>query len=356
MTTLLKKLPLYRCHKFLIAIALSVIVSLWPLNANAYELKEWINNKTVTGVSTVSNTWGSIQNGYFWQPNGTNYNNYDTPHFTLNSTQSNIEKGSIITLTYTVFSKNNSIPEECLSSRRWDTNLSVVRCDRESFIIDNPDQVDRVLSTMRWQTGQDSSVVTDVLYNNATVADGYSYVVTNFSYYLLTNEARSYNEIVLNGTLAHQESTNSSRLILVHIGGVNFFSAQATLDDVIQYLEDHPDDAGQQMEQNKEETQQAQSDAQSAGNTAQSDASSAGQTLLGALTSFIGAITNASPGNCTLTLNTGYGFNLGDVNLCSISPPTSFQVISSLVVIGFAVPLSISASKKMIELFRGFTG
>lgn len=116
------------------------------------------------------------------------------------------------------------------------------------------------------------------------------------------------------------------------------------------------DQQNDNYEDSKQDIQQEQQNAQNNGSISQQQADSSGQTLLGAFTSFIGAITNASPGNCSFTLNTGYGFNLGEVNLCSISPPSSFQVISSLVVIGFAVPLSISASKKMIDLFRGFTG
>ena len=345
-----------KCTSFIVkclCLLLVVVASLWPCNVNAYELNEWINNKGITGVSTKYNSWSSIQNGYFWQPDGTAHNNYEVPSLTLNSTQSTIEKGSIITLTYTVFSKNNSIPEECLSSRKWDTNLSVVRCDRESFIIDNPDQVDRVMSAMRWDTSSNSGVVNQVLYNNATVADGYSYTVTNFYYYLLTNETRAYDEIVLNGILAHQESTGSQRLILVHFGQVNFFTAQATIDDVIQYMKDHPDTAGQQMEHSRDEAEQAQRNSENNGNQSSQDAQNATQSLMATLQSFLGALSSATPSNCNLPMDTGF-INFGVVNLCSLSPPPAFQVISSVVVIGFAVPLAIIAIKQMLSLFALF--
>ena len=78
-----------------------------------------------------------------------------------------------------------------------------------------------------------------------------------------------------------------------------------------------------------------------------------GQSLLQAFQSFLGALTNASPGNCNINMDTGF-IDFGVVNLCSISPPPAFQAISSIVVIGFAIPLSLACARKIIELFRGF--
>lgn len=116
-------------------------------------------------------------------------------------------------------------------------------------------------------------------------------------------------------------------------------------------------DQTEQQQQNREDDKQAfdgaQSDATANGGQSSDDAGAAGQTLLQAFSSFIGAITSATPSNCNLPMDTGF-INFGTVNLCALSPPPAFQAISSIVVIGFAVPLSLAAAKKMIELFRSF--
>ena len=124
---------------------------------------------------------------------------------------------------------------------------------------------------------------------------------------------------------------------------------------VVDAIDSQTQQQKQQHDEDKQAIEDAQQDAQTGGSSSQTEATQTGSTLLQALTSFIGAISSASPSNCTIPMDTGF-INFGNVNLCQLSPPPAFQLISSIVVIGFAVPLSIAASKKMIELFRSFTG
>lgn len=149
---------------------------------------------------------------------------------------------------------------------------------------------------------------------------------------------------------------------MINLATVGIYGPQPFI-DYTQQLEEIKDaiengsDAGevlqQQREEDKQDMQDAQGDASTDGADSQSQATGQGQTLLQAFISFVQAITSASPGNCNLDMDTGF-IDFGTVNLCSLNPPPAFQVISSIVVIGFAVPLSINASKKMIELFRSF--
>lgn len=109
----------------------------------------------------------------------------------------------------------------------------------------------------------------------------------------------------------------------------------------------------QQAEEEKKNTNSQVEAGSSAGDKSSSDASAQGSTLLAAFQSFIGALTSASPSNCVLNMDLG-NLDLGSANLCSISPPPAFQIISSVVLIGFCVPLSIATAKKVISLFRSF--
>lgn len=109
----------------------------------------------------------------------------------------------------------------------------------------------------------------------------------------------------------------------------------------------------QQYEQPRTEAQGAQTTAGSSGSSSASDAGQTGQTLLSGITSLIGALNVSPKQSCVIRLDLG-NVDFGNADLCELDPPPGFQVISSLVVIGFAVPLSLAAAHKMLELFEGF--
>lgn len=84
-----------------------------------------------------------------------------------------------------------------------------------------------------------------------------------------------------------------------------------------------------------------------------SDAESTGTTLLGAFSGFVSALTSASPSNCVFNMDLGR-LDMGNVDLCQLSPPTGFQAVGSVLLILFCVPLSIATGRKVISLFRSF--
>lgn len=132
---------------------------------------------------------------------------------------------------------------------------------------------------------------------------------------------------------------SSIQMISYNVYAVNYDNAGEVLRD--------------QAQEEKDDTNAQVSAGDSAANSSSSDASASGTTLLAAAQSFVGALTSATPSNCNLDMDLG-NLDLGNANLCSISPPPAFQVISSIVLIGFCVPLSIATAKKMVSLFRSF--
>lgn len=106
-------------------------------------------------------------------------------------------------------------------------------------------------------------------------------------------------------------------------------------------------------DEDRQNMEDQQSDSQDSSDDSQEEAESTGTTLLAAFSSFVTAITNASPSNCNLLMNMG-NLNLGNVNLCQLSPPPAFQAIGSIFLILFCVPLSIATARKVINLFRSF--
>ena len=133
-------------------------------------------------------------------------------------------------------------------------------------------------------------------------------------------------------------------------GSISFYSDSAT-----NAIEEQTAQDKQYHDENQQQFNDAQDTANTDADTSSEQAESSGSTLLQAVTSFIGALTGSSASNCVINANIG-DFQMGNVDLCQLSPPPAFQIISSLMVIGFTVPLSIALAKKMIGLFRSFQG
>lgn len=113
------------------------------------------------------------------------------------------------------------------------------------------------------------------------------------------------------------------------------------------------DEMNQKDNEDRDNLQTQSSQTDSDAESSASDAESTGTTLLGAFTSFVNALTNASPSNCNLDMDLG-NLDLGVVNLCQLSLPQPLPTIASIMLILFCVPLSISTARKVISLFRSF--
>lgn len=136
----------------------------------------------------------------------------------------------------------------------------------------------------------------------------------------------------------------------------NIEDIKAILEEMGETSEASAEAVQQLVQQNEDDRQELEDNVQEAQDTADeqgAEAEETGQTLIGAFSAFVTALTNVQPGNCVINANLGR-MNLGNINLCTLSPPPAFQTIASILLIAFVVPLSIALVKKMISLFRSF--
>lgn len=140
-----------------------------------------------------------------------------------------------------------------------------------------------------------------------------------------------------------QPSQGSTNVGTISVSDVQEFKTVQFGENVANQINDQQEQAGEQAQQ--------QGDA--SGSQSASDATSSGSTLLGGFQSLVGALTSASPSDCVINADIG-DFKMGNVDLCQVDPPPAFQAISSIMVIGFVVPLSIATTRKFLGLFRSF--
>lgn len=118
-------------------------------------------------------------------------------------------------------------------------------------------------------------------------------------------------------------------------------------------IESALEEQNQKDDQDRSNMESQQSDSQQGADDSQSDAEQQGTTLLAAFTSFVNALTSATPSNCRLDMDLG-NLDMGQVDLCQLSPPAGFSALASVFMILFCVPLSIATARKVISLFRSF--
>lgn len=131
-------------------------------------------------------------------------------------------------------------------------------------------------------------------------------------------------------------------------------AASIMMGDIFEYNPVSPvEQMNQKDEEDRANIESQQSDSESGADESQGDAEQQGTTLLAAFTSFVSALTSATPSNCRIDMDLG-NLDMGNVDLCQLSPPAGFSALASVFMILFCVPLSIATARKVISLFRSF--
>lgn len=109
----------------------------------------------------------------------------------------------------------------------------------------------------------------------------------------------------------------------------------------------------QQRKDDEEKANQTGSDSQDKSDSSQSDVDSASKGLFDILTSFVGAITGASPGTCVISGDFGF-FNAGNIDLCSgaskITPITN--VVGAVMLIALVIPACVVLLHRFVDLYN----
>lgn len=109
----------------------------------------------------------------------------------------------------------------------------------------------------------------------------------------------------------------------------------------------------EQRKEDEDKANQAGSDSQTSSDNSQSEVDSASKGLFDILTSFVGAITGASPGTCSVSGNFGF-FDAGNIDLCTgaskITPITN--VVGAVMLVGLIIPACVVLLHRFVDLYN----
>lgn len=212
---------------------------------------------------------------------------------------------------------------------------------------DDSSSYGRTVLTVLYRNSGSGGTANAYFYQNLNVPmSGSKFAVTNVFFY--DNLDRAINDNLSKLNLSVSE-------MLTVLKQIQQNSSNSAVVDSINNQTDQQKDF---RDQDKSDMQDAQNSANNSGEDAQADSERATGSLMDGLTGFVNAVKDANASKCTLTLNTNYGgttkFGLGEVDLCQLSPPLSFQIISSVVIIGFSIPVFIAGIKLLLTLTWSF--
>ena len=114
-------------------------------------------------------------------------------------------------------------------------------------------------------------------------------------------------------------------------------------------------------EQQKDEQDRANIEAQTDDTQDGADESSAqaqatGTTLMGAFSAFVSALANVHQTNCNLPNFSIYGMNFSNMDLCTFDVPSGILALATIGMVFIIVPMSFHLVKRLINIFRSFSG
>lgn len=117
---------------------------------------------------------------------------------------------------------------------------------------------------------------------------------------------------------------------------------------------DAVEEQNQKDNEDRENIEEQSSDAQDSADTASQQITSVSQSLLIVIGNFVNIIINPPARNCVIDADMGH-MDLGNIDLCQLTPPEPIQIIATLLIIGFIIPFAYSLIQTFINLLRGAT-
>lgn len=169
-------------------------------------------------------------------------------------------------------------------------------------------------------------------------------------YYRVTLQATETKD----ATVILGNTTGSPRSLMV----LSSATPQLSMSSITEYktTNDGADELNEKDDEDRSNLESQSSDTESGADDSANNISSGTTSLIGAISSFSTAMTNISAGNCTLPEISAYGISLGQLNLCTYSPPAWVQTALSVVVSLIAIRLAYAIFKRIIKIVKSFTG
>lgn len=237
--------------------------------------------------------------------------------------------------------------------------------DRYQDIYDNNNPVIKCqISTNRMGTLQTNGVTPDDNYYYTTyyieLQGGYGDVSEN-TFRIPVNIDYDPNTVVSwyigDLTKITRRNNDSDFLEYIYQNTSNLFEIQMNLEEISQKMSDGDENAkeiNQQLKDADSKQNENKTNADSEANKSSEDVKNATNTPINIIKGFIESVKNTAATDCNINLKFGDKFDAGNQDFCKLEIPNEIKALSSIILIGFYVPVAIWQVRKIISLIGEF--
>ena len=237
----------------------------------------------------------------------------------------------------------------------------------EHYVVTYPGYLgNNYTATVSWETVIDSSFVANANLQPYTVGSGSSAQ----TYYSFTEEGYLYQIVRFTQVITNDSDSNrkayignsTSQIMTINVYPTTFNDAytQGINLSVGSLTVYRPSRAAEEMNEKDEEDrnniESQSSSTQSDSNQAESDMAQGTSSLIGAISSFSSAMAGVHTTNCKLPEISAYNFSLGQLDICTYSPPNWIQTITSVLVSLITIKLAYRIFKRIMNIAKGLSG
>lgn len=341
-----------KCIKYLI-LCITFLLSLNPfLNANAINIED---TTTYSSASWIYNPGNLTQTANFYSSYYLRGITFTHRYTQVVSRASNLE----LTLGKNVnISKSKKFRFKVIYKVYSDFNseyLSVFpMCPRgtNNYVIDKCELSNADQNSIIKYLGNIDVVIGDNITAKPIYGDQVIYYIMQIEGHYNSTNDKSTNKIITTGNYFSMFSSDAQ---------LNTIDYTAYLDLAFSPFEVFTEDNTEQEAAEKEledrdnlETQQGETES-SAGDSSDSFESST-TNITGVISGFVTSLNNLQVGNCTLPEISAYGFSLGNINLCTFTPPTWIQGVTTVIISLITLGLAWHIFKRIMGIAKNIAG
>lgn len=167
--------------------------------------------------------------------------------------------------------------------------------------------------------------------------------------YELTVKAQHSGYSVLPVNMSFRSLDEDNKWATVFLGTIYEFEP-STSDEIAQELKEQND----KDDQDRADIQSQQSDSEDGAEDSAEAITNASDSLLAVIGNFVNIVINPPRRDCTISGDMGH-MDLGQIDLCQLTPPPAISVIATLLIIGFVIPFAYGIISTVLNLLKGAT-
>lgn len=125
---------------------------------------------------------------------------------------------------------------------------------------------------------------------------------------------------------------------------------------IYEYEENAEDEAAEKELEDRDNLETQQTESEDSAEDSSDSFETSTTNITGVISGFVTSLNNLQIGNCTLPEISAYGFSLGNINLCTFTPPTWIQGVTTVIISLITLGLAWHVFRRIMGIAKSLAG